>query len=238
GGVIEAMTVALPDDDASWCDAAVAAARGKAAVAIGPGSGRARGGAIRALVNALDPAQPLVLDADALNAFAPPIGDDAVDGADAGDPRMLAGRRGPTVLTPHPGEMARLLGAASPAAVQADRLAAARRLAHQADAIVVLKGARTVVAAPDGRAAINPTGNPGMATAGSGDALTGIVLALLGQGVDPLTAARAAVYWHGAAGDVARDEHGVEGVRAGDLIDALPRALAAQRARRADGQCG
>src|SRR6185503_4805876 len=120
----------------------------------------------------------LLLDADGLNCL-------------AGRLDWLARRRGETILTPHPGEMARLVGG-STSDVQADRLGAARRLAAEVGAVVVLKGARTVVAAPDGRTAINPTGNPGMASGGMGDALSGIAGALLGQGVAAFPAACAA----------------------------------------------
>lgn len=131
----------------------------------------------------------------------------------------------PLVLTPHPGEAARLLGT-SVTSIQADRLGAARRLAASSGAIVVLKGHRTVVAAPSGQAAINASGNPGMATAGSGDVLTGIAGALLARGLEPREACRIAVFVHGDAGDRAAREKGQEGMIAADLLDRLPDAFA------------
>jgi NAD(P)H-hydrate epimerase len=111
--------------------------------------------------------------------------------------------------------------------VQADRVGHARRLAAETHAVVVLKGARTVVAAPDGWAAINPTGNPGMGTGGSGDVLTGVIGGLLAQGVAPLAAARLGVWVHGAAGDRAAAARGQLGLIAGDLLAELPPAFAA-----------
>jgi NAD(P)H-hydrate epimerase len=196
-------------------DHALELARGRDAVVIGPGLGQARG--TRAFVRqfvARCPV-PLVLDADALNAFG--AGDEAP---------ALAALRGsrPTVLTPHPGEMARLLGT-SARQVQARRLGAARELAAATGALVVLKGHRSLVAGPDGLTAVNPTGNPGMATGGTGDVLAGITGALLARGGDAWTAATAATYAHGRAGDVAAARLGQEGMVAGDLLDALPHVL-------------
>jgi NAD(P)H-hydrate epimerase len=130
------------------------------------------------------------------------------------------------VLTPHPGEAARLLGL-SVGAIQSDRLAAARRLAAASGAVVVLKGHRTVIATPGGDASINASGNPGMATAGSGDVLTGIVGALLARGLGPVDASRIAVFAHGDAGDRAAARKGQEGMIAADLLEELPAALVA-----------
>ena len=154
---------------------------------------------------------PLVLDADGLNIVA--------------GTGTLRERAGPTVVTPHPGEMARLLGCET-AEVQADRLGAARRLARSEGVVVVLKGARTVIAAPDGGAAISPTGNPGMATGGTGDVLAGIVGALLGQGLGPFDAAVLGVFAHGAAGDRVAARRGEVGLLASDLLAELPPTLA------------
>ena len=157
---------------------------------------------------------PLVLDADALNAF-------------AGDASRVVAREGRTiVVTPHPGEMARLLGV-STADVQANRLEAARRLAATNRLFVVLKGHGTVVATPDGRAAINPTGNPGMATGGTGDVLTGMIAGWLAQGVGADAACRLGVYLHGAAGDLAAADEGEVSMTAGDLVRRIGRATAA-----------
>jgi NAD(P)H-hydrate epimerase len=139
------------------------------------------------------------------------------------------------VLTPHPGEAGRLLRVGA-AEVQRDRLGSARRIAEATGAIVVLKGRRSIVAHPDGRIAFNASGNPGMATAGSGDALTGVVGALLARGLAPFDAARLGTYVHGAAGDVAAGRIGEEGMIAGDLIAALPDAWRAMSARRVEGE--
>ena len=164
--------------------------------------------------------RPAVLDADALNAL-------------ARDPRVLTHAAGPVILTPHPGEMARLT-AQSSAQVQADRVGAACSLAAELGVIVVLKGARTVIAAPDGRHWINMTGNPAMAGAGMGDALTGIVAALVAQGLSLEEAAGAGVCLHAAAGDLAAARGGERGLLASDLIGALRPILNRQSLAQAD----
>ena len=157
-----------------------------------------------------------MVDADALNAI-------------AADNALWPRRGSPTVLTPHPGEAARLLGM-TPGAVQEDRIGAARAIADRYGAVCVLKGARTVIASPDGRLAVNPTGNPGLGTGGTGDVLTGIVAAALARWpgasdqdgrVDPFVAACAAVYLHGAAGDRAAAARSQTGLLASDVLDAL-----------------
>ena len=216
GGSIESMTLALPADADGGlalpaADLVLQAADGKQAVAIGPGLGLAEPtlAAVRRL--ARDLPIPLVLDADGLAAFAGRLGD-------------LAERSAPTVLTPHPGEMGRLLGMTS-ADVQADRLGAARRAAAESGAVVVLKGHQTLISEPDGETWLNPTGNAGMATGGTGDVLTGLVAALLGQGYEAAVAARLAVFLHGAAGDLAAERLGGEALRAGDLVEALAQAF-------------
>lgn len=180
----------------------------------GPGLGTgAQAAGLLAL--AVAAAQPMVLDADALNLLA---GDTALREA-------VARRTVPTVATPHPLEAARLLGATI-GAVQADRLAAARTLAAQLQAFVVLKGSGTVIAAPDGRLAINPTGNAGLATAGTGDVLAGVAGALLAQGWPGWEAALAAVWLHGIAADMlVADGTGPVGLTAGELIAAVRTAL-------------
>jgi NAD(P)H-hydrate epimerase len=213
-GSIESMTVGLPAE--GLAEAVLEAAQGKDVVGLGPGlgSGEPIGATIRHLVLALE--LPLVLDADGVNAFAGRAGE-------------LGGRKAATVLTPHPGELGRLLGIATKD-VQADRLGAARRAARETQAIVVLKGGRTLIAAPDGDVAINPTGNPGMATGGSGDVLTGLVAGLIAQreayGLEILDAVRLAVYLHGLAGDLAVVEKGENALAAGDLLEFLPQAFA------------
>jgi ADP-dependent NAD(P)H-hydrate dehydratase / NAD(P)H-hydrate epimerase len=189
---------------------------GKTATVLGPGLGTSDGARrlVRAFL-ALD-APALVLDADGLNCA-------------AGRPDWLARRRGETILTPHPGEMARLVGGTT-ADVQADRVGAARRLAQESGAVIVLKGARTVIAAPKGRVAINPTGNPGMASGGMGDALAGIAGSLVGRGIPAFEAACAAVYWHGLAADRVALRRGESGLLATDVIEELPVALAERQA--------
>lgn len=215
GAAWEAMTDPWPERDGGLrydVDRIAASVEGKAAVAVGPGLGTRR--AIRDLVMWLlrHAEVPLVLDADALNVL-------------ARNPRPLRRSRAAVVLTPHPGEMARLAGVDT-AVVQADRVGVARRFAAEHGCTVLLKGARTVVAAPDGFVWINPTGNPGMASGGMGDALTGVVGALLAQGVAVPRAAVLGAYLHGAAGDRAASA-GAIGMLASDLIEVLPATLAA-----------
>jgi len=190
---------------------ALALAKGKDAVVIGPGLGQEAStrDVVRGFVAAC-PA-PLVIDADGLNAL----------GSSSG---TLSKRTAPTVVTPHPGEMARLISADA-ADVQRRRLEVARDFAAASRSVVVLKGHRTVVAEAGGRAAVNPTGNPGMATGGTGDVLSGVMGALLARGLDPWVAATAAVYVHGLAGDVAAERLGQESLLAGDVIEALPQAI-------------
>ncbi|QQR72551.1 MAG: NAD(P)H-hydrate dehydratase [Holophagales bacterium] len=215
-GSLESMTLALPVTSAGGLslaavDELVDAAHRRTAVALGPGLGddAETFEAVRRAVLAID--RPLVLDADGLNAW-------------AGRPRDLVGRRAPTVLTPHPGELARLLGCPT-AEVAADRLAAARRAAELTQAVVVLKGHQTVVATPDGEQHLNTTGNPAMASGGSGDVLTGLTGALLAQGLEAATAADLAVHLHGLAGDLAAAELGGVAVPAAELAERLPAAM-------------
>ena len=134
-----------------------------------------------------------------------------------------AGAAGDVVLTPHPGEMARLCGCTAQE-VQDDRLAAARGLAARHGVHVVLKGARTLVAAPDGSAAVNLTGNPGLATGGAGDVLTGVAAAWIAQLAHAADACRVAVHLHGLAADLAAREHGQAGLIASDVAAALGKA--------------
>ena len=179
------------------------------ALAIGPGlglDGRARA----MLATALSGALPLVLDADALSLLAP----------DAELRRMCCTRPAPTLLTPHPGEAGRLLGS-SAAAVQQDRVAAAVELAQRYRALVVLKGCGSVIALPDQRWLINTTGHPGMASAGMGDVLSGLIVALLAQRWPAESALLAATHLHGAAADrLAREGIGPIGLTASEVCDA------------------
>ena len=188
-------------------------------VAIGPGLGQAP--ATREFVRQLvDRAtMPLVVDADGLNAF-------------AGDSAQLMGREGrDIIITPHPGEMARLLDMTTQE-VQASRIEIARNFAVAHHAFVVLKGHRTLVATPDARVFINPTGNPGMATGGTGDVLTGVIAAWLAQLLDAEAACKLAVYLHGMAGDLAEADEGEVAMTSGDLAAHLGDAMLELTARR------
>ena len=181
-------------------------------LAIGPGLGR--GPAQKALVRRLlaRSKQPMVIDADALL---------ALKGL-KGLPRPAGA--GEVVLTPHPGEMAGLLGIPIKE-VQSDRKRIALRTAKRLGAVVLLKGHRTVIASPSGRVVFNSTGNPGMATAGMGDVLTGVIAALIGQGADAFHAAVAGAYLHGLAGDLAAKKVGQVSLTAGDVLAHLPAAF-------------
>jgi NAD(P)H-hydrate epimerase len=214
--VVEPMTAcyAAGDDadEQSYSQIAELSRRMKAAI-LGPGIPGGPGA--RALVAAMARglALPLVLDADALNL----LGTDAA--------AVLAGAAGSRVLTPHPGEMARLVGR-STADVQRDRVGTARRLAASAGAVVVLKGARTVIALPDETVFVNPAADPSLGTAGSGDVLTGVIGGLLAQGAPPASAAQIGVFAHGRAGAEAAKAAGTRHIVAGDLPEAVARVLA------------
>jgi NAD(P)H-hydrate epimerase len=216
GQLSEAMTEPVPETAARTISAKaveriVELLARMDALALGPGLGLdpETQAAVRTLVREAE--RPVVVDADALTALAGHVG-------------LCRDAPAARLLTPHPGEAARLLGS-SIADVQADRIASARRLAAESGAVVALKGARTVVAAPDGQVAVNPTGNPGMATGGTGDVLTGIAGGLVAQGVAPVAALRAAVYLHGMAGDLAAEARGEAGLVAGDVAGSLPAAI-------------
>jgi NAD(P)H-hydrate epimerase len=142
---------------------------------------------------------------------------------------------GAAIITPHPGEAARLLGLGSPARLR-DRAESARELAALTGAICVLKGARTLTALPAGDLYVNETGNPGMATGGSGDVLTGAITALAGQGLSPQDAAIAGVYLHGLAGDIAAARVGEYGLTASDIAEALALAIDRSIEKAADRQ--
>jgi hydroxyethylthiazole kinase-like uncharacterized protein yjeF len=204
-----------------WRDAAGFAFAGRTVVA-GPGLGDSD--AARHFLDAVVAGSgPLLLDADALNLAA----------ANANLQGRIAAHAGPVVLTPHPLEAARLLGVTA-AVVQADRLEHARELAMRLHAVVVLKGAGTVVAQPDGRVAVNPTGNPGLATGGSGDVLSGLIGALLAQGWPAWPAALAGVWLHGAAADrLVEEGSGPIGLTAGELPRAIRTVLNELAARSA-----
>jgi NAD(P)H-hydrate epimerase len=188
-------------------------------IAIGPGLGGAAGTRefVRLLVDRAS--MPLVIDADGLNAF-------------TDDPDHLSGREGrEVIITPHPGEMARLVGMSTDE-VQASRLEIARNFALAHHVFVVLKGHRTLIATPDDKVFINPTGNPGMATGGTGDILTGMIAAWLGQLLDAEAACRIAVYLHGLAGDLAEADEGEVAMTATDVAGHLGDAMLELTARR------
>jgi NAD(P)H-hydrate epimerase len=187
-------------------------AKGKTVLAIGPGISRNPETAefVRTLV-AKYPV-PTVLDADGLNAF-------------EGASEKLNGKSAGLVITPHPGEMGRLLGI-SAAEVQRDRLNIARNFARDHELIVVLKGHRTLIAQPNGEVWVNTTGNPGMATGGTGDILTGMIAGMIAQHPSDLVkAVIAAVYLHGRAGDVTCETMGEQSLLATDLVRDLPEAI-------------
>ncbi|HEX8817107.1 MAG TPA: NAD(P)H-hydrate dehydratase [Terriglobales bacterium] len=189
-----------------------ALAEGKTVLAIGPGVSRADETAqfVREVVRRSKP--PIVLDADGLNAF-------------DGHKDELSGKARPVVITPHPGEMARLIGSTIPA-VQRDRINVARTFAREHHVIVVLKGHRTLVANLDGEVWVNTTGNPGMATGGTGDILTGMTAGLVAQNPGRIfEAVLAAVHLHGLAGDVACETQGEHSLIATDLLSGLPEAF-------------
>lgn len=211
----EAMTLELPETLAGGLGAEAIqrvqdfSARASV-ILLGPGLGRHEEtlAAVREMVRTLE--RPLVLDADALYAM-------------AGHNEILAAAGGLAVLTPHPGEMARLTGL-SVKQIQTDRLGSARRAAAEWNSIVVLKGSRTVVAFPDGELFVNPTGNPAMATGGTGDVLAGMIAALIAQGLSSHDAAVLAVYLHGRAGDLAAAGR-IVGMTALDLVEQVPAAI-------------
>jgi len=205
----EAGSIALASLQKGRLDVLVKA---KTVLAVGPGISRHPETAefVRSVVKKYK--VPIVLDADGLNAF-------------EGRAAELKSRAGTLVITPHPGEMARLAGSTIPA-VQHDRLNVARTFAREHGLIVVLKGHRTVIAQPDGTVWVNTTGNPGMATGGTGDILTGMVAGLMEQNPDRIAeAVIAAVHLHGLAGDVARESMGEHSMVATDLLKALPEAF-------------
>ncbi len=210
------MTEPLPETAAHTLglkarEAIVELAGSRDALAIGPGIGLDDETAqvVRALVRELR--KPMALDADALTAL-------------AGHLDVLRDAPAARCLTPHPGEMARMLGARVDE-VQRDRIETTREFATRHRVYVVLKGARSVIGAPDGRVYVNPTGNPGMASGGTGDVLTGMLGAFLARGMEPAAALCASVYLHGSAGDVAAERVGEEALIARDVIAAIPEAF-------------
>jgi NAD(P)H-hydrate epimerase len=194
-------------------------AHGADVIAVGPGLGTAADTVelVRSLLARAG--KPLVLDADALNAFA------------SSPERLVGGDGRDVVVTPHPGELARLMGITA-ADVQANRVELAQNFAETHQLYVVLKGHRTLVATPEGRVFVNTTGNPGMATGGMGDLLTGMIAAWIGQLLDAEAACRLAVYLHGMAGDLAEAAEGEVALTPSDVIAHLGDAVLELSARK------
>ncbi len=215
--LLEIMTMALPETPEHLLGLEASSdllrfCQDKSAMAFGPGLGVSS--STTKLLSQLLPhlEVPCVLDADALNNLASHLD-------------VFSRMKQPPILTPHPGEMARLLATTSSKSINEDRTGIARKFVTTHRVILVLKGANTVIANPQGQIAICPTGNPGMASAGMGDVLTGMIAGLLAQGLTAWDAARAGVYVHGLAGDLAALAVGEPGLIASDVISAIPRAL-------------
>lgn len=212
----EAMTLPLEDSGKGYFSAdnlaaLLRATEGKDAVALGPGISSTADTVTFVQGFVSNCPLPLVIDADGLNAL-------------AADPGILLNKKSPAlVLTPHPGEMSRLTGL-SLARIESDRITAARDFAVRYAVYLVLKGAGTVIAAPDGSVAINGSGNPGMASGGMGDVLTGIIVSLIGQGYPVREACRLGVFLHGHAADLVAGEKGEVGITASDVLERLPYA--------------
>lgn len=205
----DAGTIALSALEYGRFDAIAA---DKDVIAFGPGISR-NADTVQFVRTAVARARaPLVIDADGLNAF-------------EGRAELLDGSARPLVLTPHPGEMSRLTGLTTKQ-IQSNRVEVARQFAEKNKLVLVLKGHRTLIALPDGAVWVNPTGNPGMATGGTGDVLTGLIAGLIAQNLNNIPdAIIAAVYLHGLAGDIARERMGEQCMIAGDLLNALSEAI-------------
>jgi NAD(P)H-hydrate epimerase len=214
--LVEVMTELLPDNEAEEIEPLSdedwqRLLERKNTVLFGPGIGvnDATRSTLRWLLRNLD--KPWVIDADGLNNLALEVG-------------RLRHAKFPPVITPHPGEMARLVGRKT-GEINADRVGIARAFAMERRCHLVLKGARTVIATPEGRVFINPTGNPGMASGGMGDVLAGMLAALLGQGLGPEDAVKLGVYLHGFVGDRIAEAKGQIGLIASDIIEGLPEGM-------------
>ncbi len=212
----ETMTIPLPETESRTLglDAfheIVEISQGMQALVIGPGISTVdeTGQLVRKLVNTL--CIPMVIDADAITALSV-------------EPKILKDSEHPIILTPHPGEMARLMGLSSQA-IQEERVETSRHFAVEFGVYLVLKGSRTIIAQPDGNIHINPSGNPGMASGGTGDILTGMIGGLVCQGFPPSSAAIAATYIHGLAGDLVANEKGEMALIATDILEKIPHVL-------------
>lgn len=215
--LIEAMTVPIGEETEEGSLTIGAFGRlselaaGKKAAVLGPGFGLHPATVELSQKLCAELALPMVIDADALTAL-------------SGQLYHVRRAQRPRILTPHPGEMARLLQV-SKDEIQEDRLRAARLASRESGAVVVLKGAATVIAAPDGREAINASGNPGLASGGTGDVLAGLIGALLAQGYEPFSAACLGVFLHGLAADILAQRRGPWGYRAQELAETIPQAI-------------
>jgi len=212
----EVMTKPLPEtDDQTLSEGAfskIMKFAGKAnCIAIGPGLSRNSGTEklIKELIASLD--KPMVLDADGINAL-------------EGNARILSSAKAPIVITPHCGEMARLISLSRESIIKAKEKVA-KNFANKYNVVCVLKSHRTVVAEPKGKIYVNLTGNPGMASGGAGDILTGMIASFIGQGIKPFDAARLGVFLHGFAGDLAAKEKGEISLIASDILNKLPQAI-------------
>jgi len=211
--VLEAMTYLLPETEngiigESAFNKIMDLLAGKKCLAIGPGLGQTA--ETKKLVHRIIKESPvtIVIDADGLNNI-------------AGSTEILKKAKAPVILTPHPGEMARLIDSTT-GSVQKDRIACARKFAKKFNVHIILKGVKTIIAHPDGNIFINPTGNPGMASGGMGDVLTGIIAGLVAQGFSPESAAHTGVYLHGAAADRLAEKIGPFGYLATEVMNAIP----------------
>ena len=217
----EVMTLPLPETGAGGISLAALKkiedfSSHASVIVIGPGLGQEKSTQNLARKIAMTFNKPMIIDADGLNALAGKL-------KGLGAACRPAGRQ-VRILTPHPGEMARLLGVDTKQ-VQANRKKVAKKFANDYNVTIVLKGHKTIVASPKGDLYVNSTGNPGMSTAGSGDVLTGMIAALLAQGVDVFSAAKYAVYLHGLAGDLAAEEKTQISLIASDIIAKIPQAI-------------
>jgi ADP-dependent NAD(P)H-hydrate dehydratase / NAD(P)H-hydrate epimerase len=213
--LMEAMVHGLPHHDGAHVEDGAAQvvelSKRAGAIVLGPGIGRSDGAVAFARRVAREVEVPLLIDADGLNAHAEQL-------------ELIAQRNAPTVLTPHEGELGRLLGIES-SEVSSQRVAHSREVAKRSGAIVVLKGDDTLVVPPEGPFAVSPGATPALGTAGTGDVLSGLIGALLSKEMDPFEAACAGVLAHARAGQAAAERFGTDHVVAGDVIDALPDGL-------------
>ncbi len=215
-GIPEVMSFPLSSDafDETEAETLLEFSTGKSVLVVGPGMGRSGTGSAFMQKVVASAEIPMVIDADGLNNL-------------AGNTDILKKAKAPIVVTPHPGEMARLLGASSTAEINANRLGTAKEFSARYNCVTVLKGARTVIADPSGKAYVNPTGNPNLASGGTGDVLAGMIGGLLARGLEPVDAACVAVYLHGLAANIYTEENDHLSMSASNLIDFIPVALSA-----------